>query len=830
MRNDHPLKTHRLVKLLISLSMMVILFMLVPTNTHAAVNVFLSAGNTCAGGTTTNFSTGGSAFQVSVCVTNTGEVFGLCGHTLKLRAANGGEAGRFLINPRTLGVNYADPNNTAIAYPVAVNNPAQAVDLGGTSTTTTPFAPDANQLLATFDLIPQANATNPSYVVSTSADSILAVDTDGSCGNPTDLAIPASMTLSLVLPTFTVSPSTGANGTITPATPQTVNSGVFTQFTVTPSFGFSAVMSGTCGGNLVGTTYTTNAITSACTVIANFANAPVAQTINMAATSANLLNNATPFTVSATATSGLTVFFTTTTPMICTSGGANGATISLTGTLGLCSIRASQAGNATYLAAPIVDRNINIGNVPPPPPLITTATATLTSSIASTTVALAYGTGFTLNGQITGNAPSGLVNFSLVGASGNTVICADLMLSVSGSASCVVPPVLRNAGNNSYLINYAGNINNAAASATLNVSIGKATVVLTATASPIKLILGQPIMLTALIGADDPTGTVSFSIGNTIITGCSAIMVAVLPVLADEVTGKLPDTDAAVANCTIPSALNQTAGPLALRITYAGTANNLAADTKLAIDISANGPAVDYSDMWWAGLAENGWGISIAQKAKIQFNAFYVYDNVGKPVWTVMPGGQWNSDFTVFTGPLYQPTSAAFTNYDAREFKPGASVGSATLSFTGGTTATFSYTINGVTASKQIMRQPFGVADTKPRIIVNDLWWAGNTENGWGINIAQQDRTLFMVWYTYGLDGKTTWMTVPGGKWSDTIFTGDIYATASSPWLGVAYDATRFSVNRIGKMVVDFEDANKAIMTTTINGVTQTKVIVRQPF
>jgi hypothetical protein len=799
--------------------------MFIATRAEAAVNVFLSAGNTCTGATAANFTTGGSAVQVSLCVTNTGEAFGLCGHSLKLQSANVAEAGRFRINPRTLGANYADANNVAIAYPVSIGNPAALGDLGGTTPSAAPAAPAANQLLATFDLIPQANATNASYNISMSADSMLAVDTDSTCATPADLPIAASMVLSLVLPTFTVTPSAGANGTITPNTPQNINAGVSTQFSVTPSLGYSAAMSGTCGGTLVGTTYTTSAITAACTVIANFINTPVAQTINMAATPANLLNNNSPFTVSATATSGLTVSFTTTTPAICTSAGTNGATISLTGTLGLCTIRASQAGNVTYQAAPNVDRNINIVNVPPP---LTTATATLTASTASTPVS--YGTAFTLNGQIIGNAPSGLVNFNLVTPSGTTVICADVALSVSGASSCVVPRQYRNVGNNTYTINYAGNSNNTSASATLMLTIAKATVVLTAAASPVKPIVGQAIMLTALVGADDPTGTVSFSIGSTIITGCSAIAVAPLPVSADEATGVMPEPDASVANCTIPTTLNQTAGQLEVRVNYAGSANNLAAQATLAIEVTANGPAIDYSDMWWAGMTENGWGLSIAQKAKIQFNAFYVYDNTGKPVWTVMPGGQWNADFTVFTGLLYQPTSSSFTNYDVREFKPGASVGSATLTFTSATNATFSYTINGVTASKQIVRQPFGTTDNQPRIIVNDLWWAGDKENGWGINIAQQARTLFMVWYTYGLDGKTTWMTVPGGKWSGTTFTGDIYNTTSSPWLGVAYDATRFSVNKIGKMVVDFEDANKAIMTTTINGVTQTKVIVRQPF
>jgi hypothetical protein len=319
-------------------------------------------------------------------------------------------------------------------------------------------------------------------------------------------------------------------------------------------------------------------------------------------------------------------------------------------------------------------------------------------------------------------------------------------------------------------------------------------------------------------------GQLTFSIGVNPLTGCSLVTAAVLP-------GQNADPDSAVATCTMP---NITAGTTEITASYAGSTNNRSTQAKLTLNVSGDGPAIDYSDMWWAGNTENGWGLSITQKGKIQFNAFYIYDANGKPVWTVMPGGSWNSNFTVYTGLIYQPTSAPFSSYDVNQFKPGASVGRATLTFTDANNAVFSYTINGVTGTKQISRQPYGVVDTQPRLIVNDLWWADKQENGWGINIAQQARTLFMVWYTYGLDGSTTWFTVPGGAWNGTVFTGDIYATAGSAWLGATYDPTRLKVTKVGTIVVDFDDANRAVMTYSVNAggqtITQTKVITRQDF
>jgi len=69
---------------------------------------------------------------------------------------------------------------------------------------------------------------------------------------------------------YNVTPSAGANGSITPNTVQVVGYNSSTTFTVTPDSGFVPNVSGTCGGNLSGTVYTTNAIAGSCTVNAVF--------------------------------------------------------------------------------------------------------------------------------------------------------------------------------------------------------------------------------------------------------------------------------------------------------------------------------------------------------------------------------------------------------------------------------------------------------------------------------------------------------------------------------------------------------------------------------
>jgi hypothetical protein len=75
-------------------------------------------------------------------------------------------------------------------------------------------------------------------------------------------------------------------------------------------------------------------------------------------------------------------------------------------------------------------------------------------------------------------------------------------------------------------------------------------------------------------------------------------------------------------------------------------------------------------------------------------------------------------------------------------------VGPATLTFAGTNNGTFTYTVNGVTQTKAITRQVFGVlpvctwgalADLTLATNYTDMWWVvGGAESGWGINFTDQ--------------------------------------------------------------------------------------------
>ncbi len=247
------------------------------------------------------------------------------------------------------------------------------------------------------------------------------------------------------------------------------------------------------------------------------------------------------------------------------------------------------------------------------------------------------------------------------------------------------------------------------------------------------------------------------------------------------------------------------------------------------------GAALNYSDLWWGGTSENGWGMTVQQHGNLQFNVFFVYDGNGKPVWYVMPGCTWNSDFTVCNGQLYKPTGSPLNTYNPAQFAAGAVAGNVTLNYTSASTATLQYVINGVAGQKSIQRQVFGAVDNTSGLKVGDMWWGGSSQNGWGVSISQQYRTLFAAWYTYDLGGNVTWFTMPGGAWSGNTYSGVIAATTSSPWIGVPYNAAQFAASVVGNVSFAFSDANNATMTYSFTGgpfagTTQSRPIVRQPY
>ena len=116
----------------------------------------------------------------------------------------------------------------------------------------------------------------------------------------------------------------------------------------------------------------------------------------------------------------------------------------------------------------------------------------------------------------------------------------------------------------------------------------------------------------------------------------------------------------------------------------------------------------------------------------------------------------------------------------------GEPVGTASLTFSGAAQASLEVSIGGVVTRKALTRQAFGLPETvgAPRR-VGDMWWGGASQNGWGIALLQQHRTVFGVWFTYGEDGAPTWFVMPAGFWADgNTWQGRIYRTRGRPGWG----------------------------------------------
>ena len=168
-----------------------------------------------------------------------------------------------------------------------------------------------------------------------------------------------ALQISGVVPTYTLTVTNGGNGTVTgtggtanincgSTCSETENSGTAVTLTATPHSGYKfAGWSGGCSGTgTCSVPFTANASVGA--TFSLITTTGTSQTITF--TNPGTQTYGTPLTLTATASSGLTVSYTSTTPTICT---VSGKTVTFV-TSGTCGMLANQAGNSEYKAAPTV--------------------------------------------------------------------------------------------------------------------------------------------------------------------------------------------------------------------------------------------------------------------------------------------------------------------------------------------------------------------------------------------------------------------------------------------------------------------------------------------
>jgi len=239
--------------------------------------------------------------------------------------------------------------------------------------------------------------------------------------------------------------------------------------------------------------------------------------------------------------------------------------------------------------------------------------------------------------------------------------------------------------------------------------------------------------------------------------------------------------------------------------------------------------AANYTDIWW-NPGESGWGVTLTHHNDKVFAAWYLYDVDGRPLWMVMTDGQFSNAGRTFSGDLHRASGPSYRNSSFRSADVSMTrVGTARIDFDDDDqNATISFAIDGQAIAKRVKRQPFGSAPANAPNDWGDLWWNPG-ESGWGLTLNHHGDNLFGVWFTYDDDGRPLWIVMPGGTFTDAnTFTGKLYTTSGTPWM-LPFDAAKTRVTEVGSATIRF-GAGSATFASTVNGLAQTRTIVRQPF
>jgi hypothetical protein len=121
------------------------------------------------------------------------------------------------------------------------------------------------------------------------------------------------------------------------------------------------------------------------------------------------------------------------------------------------------------------------------------------------------------------------------------------------------------------------------------------------------------------------------------------------------------------------------------------------------------------TDLWWVP-SENGWGLNIIEQGDVLFGTLFVYDANGQPHWysasdlayqPCAPADAASDCNGIYRGALYESTGPYFgTSFNAAAVTR-RQVGTMTFESFGLDSAQLDYTIDGVTAHKQLSRAAF---------------------------------------------------------------------------------------------------------------------------
>ncbi len=237
---------------------------------------------------------------------------------------------------------------------------------------------------------------------------------------------------------------------------------------------------------------------------------------------------------------------------------------------------------------------------------------------------------------------------------------------------------------------------------------------------------------------------------------------------------------------------------------------------------SANAPGtLNYQGLWWKspGGSEDGWGINFAHQGKTIFGTWFTYDTTGKGWWLTLITDDSKSTATVFEADLFATTGPPFNTVPVRQGRAAAiahRLGDADLH----RCQQRLVPLRREPAQRQgladqgdhppaarrrahghlRLRRPADRWPRRPTTRTSGGPAAApipGTEQGWGINFAQQGDVVFASWFTYDLDGTPLWLVATLAKLAPGLYQGDLLRP-SGPRFD-AYDKSQFQPQRRGR-------------------------------
>jgi hypothetical protein len=248
--------------------------------------------------------------------------------------------------------------------------------------------------------------------------------------------------------------------------------------------------------------------------------------------------------------------------------------------------------------------------------------------------------------------------------------------------------------------------------------------------------------------------------------------------------------------------------------------------------------AANYQDLWWiADGAESGWGINFAHQGDVIFATWFTYDVDGRPLWLSATALRQGAS-RVYGGDILRTSGARFDRFDPASVQRQP-VGTATITITDGSHATFAYSLadpalgGPIAQAKMVTRQTFGSGNATVCYAIPDPSYRASRASPFAagcegtaaagtlyvnsevephvavdprnashlIGVWQQDR-----WSNGGAKGLLSAASFDGGRtWTPSAApfsrctggntgNGGNYERATDPWVSIGPDGTAYQI------------------------------------